>query len=95
MPYIEAKNRDRLDAHVDNVASTLQERPFAESLGDINYLFSRIVAKAMGGVSYSKIAMATGVLENIKQELYRRVASQYEDRKIEDNGDIEEYSRGA
>jgi hypothetical protein len=35
--------------------------------------------------------MVTGVLENIKQEFYRRIASQYEDKKILENGDIIEY----
>jgi hypothetical protein len=47
----------------------------------------------MGDTSYPKIAMITGVLENIKQEFYRRVASPYEDKKILENGDIKEYKR--
>jgi hypothetical protein len=47
----------------------------------------------MGDTSYPKIAMITGVLENIKQEFYRRVASNYEDKKILENGDIKEYKR--
>jgi hypothetical protein len=37
--------------------------------------------------------MITGVLENIKQEFYRRAASSYEDKKIIENGDIKEYKR--
>jgi hypothetical protein len=37
--------------------------------------------------------MATGVIENIKQELYRRVAATYEDQKILSNGDIVEYKK--
>jgi hypothetical protein len=47
----------------------------------------------MGNPSYVKIAMITGVLENIKQEFYRRVASPYEDKKILENGDIKEYKK--
>jgi hypothetical protein len=35
--------------------------------------------------------MLTGVLENIKQEFYRRVAVPYEEEKIVKNGDIREY----
>jgi hypothetical protein len=35
--------------------------------------------------------MITGVLENIKQEFYRRVAENYENKKIIQNGDIKEY----
>jgi hypothetical protein len=45
----------------------------------------------MKNISYKNIAMATGVLENIKQELYRRIAAPYEDRKVLENGDIKEY----
>ena len=59
--------------------------------GDINYCFSRILAGLMGTTSYPKIAVITGVLENIKQEFYRRVATPYEGKKILENGDIKEY----
>ena len=48
----------------------------------------------MGQTSYSKIAMVTGVLENVKQEFYRRIAASYEDKKIVENGDIKEYKVG-
>jgi hypothetical protein len=61
--------------------------------GDINYAFSRILGGVMGDVSYPKIAVITGVLENIKQEYYRRVAEGYEDKKMLENGDIKEYKR--
>ena len=45
----------------------------------------------MGKPNYAKLAIITGVLENIKQEFYRRVASPYEDLKAKQNGDVEEY----
>lgn len=59
--------------------------------GDINYCFSRVLGGIMGDISYPKIAVITGVLENIKQEFYRRAAAPYEDKKIFQNGDIREY----
>lgn len=62
-------------------------------VGDINYCISRVVSKLMGKPSYSKIAMITGVLENIKQEFYRRIGVSLEDKKIIENGDIPEYKR--
>jgi hypothetical protein len=46
-----------------------------------------------GTINYNKIAMITGVLENVKQEFYRRAASQYEDKKILTNGDIKVYKK--
>jgi hypothetical protein len=44
-------------------------------------------------ISYSKIAIITGVLENVKQEFYRRAAAPYEDKKILQNGDVREYKK--
>ena len=107
MPYIKEENRNSLDncinemvsclkTNISNNEQNLQNRSisnqeFLEICGDINYVFSRILGGIMGEVSYSKIAMITGVLENIKQEFYRRVAETYEDKKIVENGDIKEY----
>ena len=61
--------------------------------GEINFCFSTILAKLMGKPSYSKIAIITGILENVKQEFYRRVSVPYEENKILQNGDIREYRR--
>lgn len=59
--------------------------------GVLNYIITRICAKIITDISYSKIAIITGVLENVKQEFYRRLAGPYEDQKIIQNGDITEY----
>jgi hypothetical protein len=91
MPYISKEDRIPLDPIVDIATGILEKKPLEESLGDLNYLFSRIIAGAIGKTSYRKIAMATGVLENVKQELYRRLATPYEEEKITRNGDIREY----
>ena len=97
MPYINESARLELDDCIDNMVECLthgndiSNEEFTTLLGEINYTFSRILAKSMGQTSYSKIAMITGVLENIKQEFYRRIAASYEDKKIIENGDIREY----
>tara|TARA_B100001778_G_scaffold216920_1_gene179683 strand:- start:506 stop:802 length:297 start_codon:yes stop_codon:yes gene_type:complete len=97
MPYINESARVELDSCIDNMVDCLthgndvSNEEFTTLLGEINYTFSRILAKSMGQTSYSKIAMITGVLENIKQEFYRRIAASYEDKKIVENGDIKEY----
>ena len=77
----------------NNIPEKLSNEEFLSIIGDINYSFSRILAGSMGDVSYGKIALITGVLENIKQEFYRRVAESYEDKKIIENGDIKEYKK--
>lgn len=99
MPYIEREERLKLDNHIDEIVQAIiniDEVPnnlndLSNHLGRINYCFSRIVGQLMGDPSYKKIAMITGVLENIKQEFYRRIASPYEEYKISANGDIKEY----
>ena len=97
MPYIKENARTFLDGCVCRMiecltdGNRLSDQEFMQIAGEINYVFSRIITASMGEISYSKIAVATGVLENIKQELYRRVATPYEEKKITENGDIKEY----
>ena len=86
------KNAKRY-TNVHMTESDLDEQEFTSILGDINYVFSRILGSLTGDPCYNKICMITGVLENIKQEFYRRIASPYEDKKILENGDIKEYKR--
>ncbi|MEB3201916.1 MAG: hypothetical protein VKK05_03770 [Synechococcus sp.] len=101
MPYIDEEERLELDECIDQMIRCISEtktncnnpQDFSNFLGRINYCFSRIIIGVMKTVSYKNIAMATGVLENIKQEFYRRLASKYEDAKIVSNGDIPEYKK--
>jgi hypothetical protein len=97
MPYINENARGMLDKPVDALieelthGNELSPEELLQIAGEINYSFSRIIAGCMGTVSYKKIAVITGVLENIKQEYYRRIAVPYEDEKIIENGDIKGY----
>lgn len=99
MPYVSEEDRPELnDAIVNMVIAITQSKTgavnphdFSLFLGNINHCFSRVLMQVMRSPSYPKIAMATGVLENIKQEFYERVARKYEDQKIVENGDIYEY----
>lgn len=99
MPYIKEEARVFLDECIEKMTECLTEGncltddEYLSILGEINYCFSRILGGAIGNVSYGKIAMTTGVLENIKQEFYRRVAEPYENIKITENGDIREYAK--
>ena len=99
MPYINEKAREYLHDSIYSLANNLIENKdlsdeeYLAILGEINYAFTKILCITMGKPSYAKIAMITGVLENIKQEFYRRAASPYEDKKIVSNGDILEYKK--
>lgn len=83
MPYIEKGQRTFVDAYLRQVEaiSVLTE-------GELNYLLTRIVDAWARPLKYERIARVTGVLENVKQEFYRRVAVPYEDKKLRENGDV-------
>ena len=107
MPYIKNDRRNKIDDKINSLILSIKtnisgcdnpydlqkltNEQFLDIAGDINYSVSRIVTKLMGDPSYAKIAIITGVLENIKQEFYRRVGTTLEDKKIIENGDIKEY----
>lgn len=78
MPYVETHRRRLLDLGND-----------PRTPGELNYVITRIVAEYLGmNARYSSFNEAIGVLECAKQELYRRVVSPYEDRKLSENGDV-------
>lgn len=77
MPYIPQDARE--DAAVEPVTP-----------GELNYAVTRLVAEYVEqqGLNYAVINDVVGALEGAKLEFYRRVAAPYEDRKIEQNGDV-------
>jgi hypothetical protein len=87
MPYIAPERRRLYDEAVAALAAKLDGNTPG---GDINYIVTRLLTQWIEarGLSYAVIADAVGVLETAKLELYRRVAGPYEDRKIEENGDV-------
>lgn len=95
MPYIEKKDRQHLDPVIDALAGELKkfgtENPTSYA-GALNYAISRLIGTlALENLRYRSIAVITGVLENVKQEFYRRIAVPYEDKQIEKNTDVPEY----
>ena len=86
MPYIKPEERDALShtvMHLENEAKTAHA-------GMVNYLITKLCSAWLveHGVSYPSIASITGILENVKQEFYQRVARTYEDAKLKENGDV-------
>jgi hypothetical protein len=79
MPYIAKSRRPALEP---------SGRP--ETAGELNYAVTRLVDRYLGekGLRYQHINEAIGVLECAKLELYRRIASPYEDKKIQEEGDV-------
>lgn len=61
-----------------------------ESSGELNYAITMLLNEYLRHriFNYTSLNEAIGVLECAKLELYRRLAAPYEDRKIEENGDV-------
>lgn len=97
MPYIPEDERKELkhciDYMVESIRTGRDDETLVDLLGRINYCFTCVSLKLMGDVRYAKIAMISGVLENVKDEFYRRLGGKYEDQKIISEGDIPEYKR--
>jgi len=80
MPYVDQEARQRLDAGHS-----------PQNPGELNYLIARTIDRYLSHYSrltYTIINEVVGVLESVKQEFYRRIASPYEEQKREKNGDV-------
>ncbi|MCC8194699.1 MAG: hypothetical protein LIP28_08655 [Deltaproteobacteria bacterium] len=84
MPYITQDKRDRLDPHLDELARRITGE------GDLNYCIFKLSCLLIDriGESYGNYSMCSSAMEHAKLEWYRRRVAPYEDKKIQDNGDI-------
>ena len=92
MPYIKPEDRKLYDNLINELGTDLyasyQDKNIA---GDINYIVTRLLNTAYNikdKPSYAKINEIVGVLDCIKMEFYRRIAVPYENKKIDENGDV-------
>lgn len=79
MPYIKYEDREALVGARE-----------PETAGELNYaltLLCQTYFDNLGG-RYQQINDIIGALEGCKLEFYRRLVSVYEDKKIEENGDV-------
>ena len=75
MPYIPKEDR---------------ENHWLKSPGTLNFRITQLINEYLvtKGLSYTYISDCIGALECAKLELYRRVASKYEDKKLAANGEV-------
>jgi hypothetical protein len=93
VPYIPPELRPGLDLHIAALAEAINSTA-AELDGDaayaglLNYACTTLALKTMPTRRYWAIATTSGVLANIADEFYRRLAAPYEDEQIARNGDV-------
>lgn len=96
MPYIQNQTRQFLDKEIESLAQAIsknsRESEEFSAAGNLNYAITKLVARTLKlkfkEVTYSGIALVTGVLRNVSDEFYRRVAVPYEEKKKSINGDV-------
>ena len=80
MPYISRRERLEIDASPHLI----------QTVGQLNYHISMLLRAYVDkhGLCYGSINDVVGVLESAKAEFQRRVVAPYEDKKIQENGDL-------
>ena len=88
MPYINEKTREYYRGPLQIILDQIEG--LHPGVGDLNYIITKICLAYLAGTkeSYAEYNNLIGVLECAKQELYRRRILKYEDKKIEENGDV-------
>ena len=81
MPYISQQARKELKEQENRVPNTAGELNYVLTIICHEYFFSH-------GKKYQQINDILGALEGCKLEFYRRLVRPYEDKKIQENGDI-------
>lgn len=88
MPYIKKEDRKKFNPVIKKIVSILNESDKI-SPGELNYLISKSLYQLFdANPSYTLGNDLIGMLECVKLEFYRRRVAPYEDKKIEENGDI-------
>lgn len=87
MPYIKQEKRKKWQELLEKVNSLVKTIPTEEIDGELNYFITKILISCYSP-SYFNYNRAVGLLECIKQELYRRKIAPYEDKKMQENSDI-------
>lgn len=80
MPYIKQSDRKRFELNIHPPRNP----------GELNFVITKVITEYLKykGISYSTFNDIIGVLSCAKMEIYRRLVSDYEDKKIEENGEV-------
>ncbi len=86
MPYIEKERRESI---VEQIFSFVLPKEI-KTPGELNYAITVLCNEYLKkkGISYTNMNEVIGVLDCAKLEFYRRMTAPYEDKKIDENGDV-------
>lgn len=88
MPYISRSRRTELNEQMKNLLDNVDKL----NEGELNYIISNLLLNYIqtlpDGINYKNCNSMMGILECAKFELYRKLISPYEDKKINENGPL-------
>lgn len=89
MPYIQSKDRQRIDPYIAPLTDTLK------TVGDLNYAVTRVALQYLEniGMNYSNFSNLIGTLTLIPMEIWRRIGQPYEYMKQQLNDDLPEFQK--
>ena len=86
MPYITQKNRELYNGPISEILFVLSHREMTDAAGDFTYIIYRLLMRFRP--RFWMRALGIGCLICAILELYRRDHAEYEDEKIQENGDV-------
>lgn len=84
MPYIKKINRSKFNAYLDRIVNNVTEP------GELTYVIYKLMSEVAtkNGICYDSLSRAKASGQDAVDEYYRRAVAPYEDKKLEENGDI-------
>lgn len=92
MPYIKKQKRAEIWQEIPTTSKrvSMLSSYNVENAGDLNYAITMLINDYIKRkeLNYQNINDVVGALEGAKLEFYRRTVVPYEDKKIQENGDV-------
>ena len=89
MPYTKEEDRTELMRKaIDVLTDEIKNK------GDLNYTICQLTGQLIlktGGLGYTNVSNWIDGVDGAERELTRRLLNPYEDKKIEENGDVEAF----
>ena len=90
MLYIDKEAREKYDLAIDNIIKLVRNQDITPTAGDLAYILYKICIGArtrFGYVTFARLNMVIGVLDNVKDEFRRRYLHLFMEAKKQANGD--------
>ena len=90
MPYIGKEQRAVINKFLDGLIVILVNRTNSGKInsGEVVYTIYKILKEIYGGGNFERRSNALRVLEAAKLEYYRKVIVEYEEKKLQEHGDV-------